>query len=127
MTARDIVTTAARLVVSTFGETWQYRQRTSTGAATPAFGSYTDIVVHETQRTWAEEYDEERDQYIRRERCSARTSDADVSLVAGDQLKDTNGGVWAVVAVASSGPGSRRYDLQRDNAILQSPRRGGVA
>lgn len=124
MGARDDVQTMTRAANAMFAETWQYRQRTDNGTGDAAYGTWTDISGHETQRTWAEEYDEDRDQIVRRERSTFRTSDADTVLVAGDQLKDTNDKVWQVRQILSAAVGTRRYEIEHDNEIRQGPDRG---
>lgn len=126
MTQRAVVESIARKSLARFVVTWQARLRTSTGADAPTFSAYADRLMHETGRTWSMEFDEERDQHVRRERCMVRESDVNTKLVAGDQCKDPAGLVWAVAACSSAGPGTRQYELTIDHPIVQGRQQGGM-
>jgi len=127
MTARDDIATAVRAAVSLLGATgWQYRQRTNAmSVATPTYGAYVNIAGHETARRFSQEWDEEREQYVRRETLNFRVSDATAALVIGDELKDPDGVVWGIAEVDTSGVGTRRYLAERVHPIKQTSRGGG--
>ena len=126
MTQRAVVESLARRSLARFVVTWQARVRTSTGAAAPTFGAWADRSMHETGRTWSMEYDEDRDQQVRRERVMVRESDEYAALVAGDQVKDPAGTIWAVTAVSSAGPGTRQYECSIDHPVVQGRQQGGL-
>lgn len=124
--SRDIVTAAARAALSQLTATWQARSRTSTGAAAqPTFGAWGDVAAHETQRTWDREFSDDMQTELRIERSTVRVSDAETTLVAGDQMKDPSGVIFAVERIISSAPGSRRYELRRDMPLVSMGNRGG--
>ncbi len=132
MTLRADIQTQLRTVVSVtagIGETWQYRVLTSApGVDTRTYGTATDIVGHQSNRTHSEAFENERGVWMRQERCSFRTSDGATELKQGDQLADPNSVYWAVTGIASSGVGTRRYELTRDVPLYAegTSRNGGV-
>ncbi len=124
--ARDLIASSIRTGLDLLTETWQYRKRTSTGAAAPAYDAWVDIEVHATQRTESREYDDERDTVMRRERVRVRVKDTAADLVLGDQVKDPDGDIWGMDGAISSGPGTRSYEFVRDHAVLTQGNRGGT-
>lgn len=132
MTLRADIQTQLRTVVGVtagIGETWQYRKLTSApGVDTRTYGTATDIAGHQTGRAHSEAFQDGRGAWVREERCSFRVSDATTELTQGDQLVDTASVYWAVVGIASSGIGTRRYDLSRSVPLYAegSSRNGGV-
>ena len=116
-------------VTAGIGETWQYRKLTSApGVDTRTYGTATDIVGHQSNRVHSEAFEDARGAWVREERCSFRVSDATTELTQGDQLADPSSVYWAVVGVASTGVGTRRYDLSRNVPLYAegSSRGGGV-
>ncbi len=88
----------------------------------------TNIEGHQSNRNHSESFQNDRGVWMRQERCSFRVSDATTELTQGDQLSDPGSIYWAVVGVASTGVGTRRYDLSRDVPLYAegSSRNGGV-
>ena len=125
---RESISAAARQVISDLSETWKYRKRTSTGAASEAFTPLTDFACHPTNRTSSETWDEEHRAWIKRDRMRIRVRDDSTPLVPGDQVFDLSGAAWAVVGVLSCGPGSIAYDITKESALMQQvvSRHGGV-
>lgn len=111
--SRSQAASIARAAVGMFTATWQYRQRTTTGAASAAYGAWTDMDAHETMRRFDQEYDEERGSIVLRETTAIRVADTVTVLARGDQVKDPDGVVFAVDNIMSSGPGTRKYQLMR--------------
>ncbi len=132
MTLRADIQTQLRLVTSVtdgIGETWQYRLLTSApGVDTRTYGTATNIVGHQSNRTHSEGFQNDQGVWMRQEKCSFRTSDALQELKQGDQLSDPSSIYWAVVGVASTGVGTRRYELTRDVPLYAegTSRNGGV-
>lgn len=111
--SRSQAASIARAAVGLFSATWQYRQRTTTGASPAAYGAWTDMAAHETMRRFDQEYDEERGSIVLRETTAIRVADTVTVLARGDQVKDPDGVVFAVDNIMSSGPGTRKYQLIR--------------
>lgn len=129
MTMRDEMAAVLRSAVSVtagFGETWTFRRMTSEPDVEPrTYGSATDIVGHQSARTHSEGYKTDQGVWMRQERCGFRVADNTTELKQGDQLTDPSGVYWAVMGVASTGVGTRRYDLSRDVPLLAEGNRGG--
>lgn len=132
MTLRADIQTQLRTVVGVtagIGETWQYRQITSApGIDTRTYGTLTDIVGHQVNRSHTETFQNERGVWMKQERCSFRVPDSTTELKQGDQLVDTASVYWAVIGIVSSGVGTRRYELARDVPLYTegSSRNGGT-
>jgi hypothetical protein len=116
MTLRDDIQTALRQVITDLGETWQYRRRTSgPSSQTVTYGSYANVVVHASGRSAPQEFEEDSRTVNRMERMRVRVSDALADLYAGDQFKDPDNVVWAVVGIGSNAPGTGTvaYEVER--------------
>lgn len=132
MTLRADIQTQLRTVVGVtagIGETWQYRRITSApGVDTRTYGTLTDIVGHQISRSHTESFRDDQGVWMRKEQCSFRVADNATELTQGDQLVDPSGIYWAVMGIASSGVGTRRYELAREVPLYSegSSRKGGT-
>lgn len=126
MALRDDIRTALREVVTTLGETWQYRRLTSGGAASVrTYSAWTDVTAHATARAWVQEWSDDRQAWQRIETQRVRVSDALDQLNTGDQFQDPDGVQWAVRAQPTSGVGSVAYTVERIIPLIADARRGG--
>jgi hypothetical protein len=125
MSSRAIVQNMTRLAVGLFTATWQARVRTSAANGTnPTFGAWADREMHATSRTSSEEWDDDRDSWMRIERRTVRESDSYALLTRGDQLKDPDGTIWAIHELTASGPGSRQYAVIITHPVAQTRQNG---
>jgi len=126
---RSDIQTALRQVIADLGETWQYRRRTSGPATqTVTYGSWTDVVAHATTRSAPQEFQDDSRDARRVERMRVRVSDALADLFAGDQFKQPDGTVWAVVGIQSNAPnaGTVAYEVERTTPVkAEAGNRGG--
>lgn len=126
MTLRATMRTALQGVVTTLGETWQYRRLTSGPAtATRTYGDWTEVVAHPTMRTWDQVWNAEADRWERSETQKLRVGDDLAQLLTGDQVKDPDGVVWAVQGQSSAGVGSIGYTIARLLPLQGDAGRGG--
>lgn len=129
MTLRDELAVVNRLPVGVsagFGETWTYRQMTSEPDVEPrTYGAAVNIEGHLGPIAKGERYQTEHGVWMRQDRGSFRVADNTAELKQGDQLTDPSGVYWAVMGIASTNVGTRRYDLARDVPLLAEGNRGG--
>lgn len=127
MTIRSIIRDNSRLIVSSMGETWEYRTLTSSPAAeTQAWSAWVQIVAHFSSQTTTQDYDEIRNQHRQREVAFLRMSDATL-LKPGAQTRiaSDSDNVWHVDGIASRGIGVIRYQIGRDVPKVQVANRDG--
>ena len=124
---REVVGTSSR----SLGTTWSFRRMTSAYGIEPrtydaVWMLFTGLG---TAGSFQELYDQDRREWRRAEVQRLRSADNEIlpPLKNGDQVKDAEGAVWAVVGSPTSGPGSVAYTLERDKPLLaDQDRKGGV-
>ena len=115
-------------VPTTLGHAIQYATLTSNPAALgnrtwAAFVVSTGLIQG---RAFSEEYDANRNAYVKRERAELWCAKSLV-LSVGDLVKDQNGVEFGVIGAAPSGVGTWAYTLARDLPMVAGPdRNGGV-
>jgi hypothetical protein len=135
MTRNDIIKANSRNVVNdspnSLAETWSFRRLTSNYGADPRTydADWTEFQALGTRDANSEQYDDKRQVWYRANTNFVRAPDNNPSpkLKNGDQMKDPNGLVFAVVGVSSSGPGTIQYALTREEFLYADAERGGGA
>lgn len=133
MTRLDIVKAQSRKVVdggpSATSETWSFTRLTSKLNANPrTYADPLDFQALPTRGNSRQEYDEIRQQWARIASNFVRCADnatGDTQLTQGDFVVDPAGKTWAVLGIASSGPGTVMYALGTEEILLGDPGRGG--
>jgi hypothetical protein len=135
MTRNDIIKANSRSVVNdstnSLAETWNFRRLTSKYGEDPRTydADWTEFQGLGTRDANTEQYDDRRQVWYRSNTNFVRAPDnlPSPKLKNGDQVKDPNGSVFAVVGVSSSGPGTIQYALTREEFLYADAERGGGA
>lgn len=127
-TLSDMQTALRGAITDVLSEAWYYRLLTSGPATeTRTYGSWIAVQALGTGQTTAQEYDDRRQVFRRRETIFAMISDAVAVLNQGDQFKDASGIIWHIDGIASRahGFGTINYQASRDIPLQASPNRDG--
>jgi hypothetical protein len=124
----DIIEGQSRDVVNdkpwATSQLWQAQPLTSQPSAYPrTYGMAFDIWGLPTEKRMTEQYDSDRNTSVLVTVQSFRVSNHQIALAVGWQLVDPQGLYWNVLGIESSGPGTTKWQIGRDNAVLATPDR----
>jgi len=132
MTRFDIIASNSRQVVgnspSSISVVLEFRRLTSPVTTSPrTYGDWEDFYSLPTKDANQQVYDEMRQEWARQVTQFVRCDDSTPSprLTQGDQVRTPDARVWAVLGVASSGPGTVLYALGTEEILLGDAARGG--
>lgn len=134
MSRFDVIRDNSRLVLRSdangLSTVWQYRRLTSVLGVEPrTYSEWVEFDALPTSGQHSENYDADRSTFTQNSVQRIRCPDDEISppLEQGDQVQDTDGAVWAIMGIGSSGPGSIAYSITRDTSLLaDGDRKGGV-